>query len=129
MKIELTKETSVATHTGADKIYWWVRAWEGEDIIYRKDHVSKCFLDEEQAKNFYEGCKRHLEKYGTYAAHVEIVISETIETPIHEPAYLPDVARPFALMKLNDKLRLVSERTIFGLSIQTALHSRPFLRQ
>ena len=42
---------------------------------------------------------------------------------------LPDLARPFALMKLNDKLRLVSERTIFGLSIQTALHSRPMDRQ
>ena len=42
---------------------------------------------------------------------------------------LPDLARPFALMKLNDRLRLVSERTIFGSSIQTALHSRPMDRQ
>jgi len=42
---------------------------------------------------------------------------------------LPDLARPFALMKLNDRLRMVSERTIFGSSIQTALHSRPMDRQ
>lgn len=42
---------------------------------------------------------------------------------------LPDLARPFQLMKLNDKLRMVSDRTIFGLSIQTALHSRPMDKQ
>jgi hypothetical protein len=86
MKIELTKETSVDKHTGEPKIWYWVRAYEGEDIIYRKDHVRECFYDEVQATKFYEGCKRHLELYGTYATHVEIVISETIEPPIHEPA-------------------------------------------
>ena len=81
MKIELTKETSVDKHTGDPKIYYWVRAYEGEDIIYRKDHVRECFLDEETATHFYDGCKRHLEKYGTYANYVETLRSEDIEVP------------------------------------------------
>lgn len=81
MKIELIKETSVDKKTGDPSIYYWVRVFEGDDHIYRKDYVRECFWEEETAKRFYEGCKKHLEKYGTYASQTETLLSETIETP------------------------------------------------
>ena len=42
---------------------------------------------------------------------------------------LPDLARPFALMKLNDKLRLISDNTLLGFTIQHRLLTKGMDRE
>jgi hypothetical protein len=73
MKIELTKEESVNKKTGDPEIWFWVRSYEGEHT-----HVRECFYEEETARVFYEGCKQHYLKHGTYAPAKEVILSESV---------------------------------------------------
>jgi hypothetical protein len=74
MKIELSKEVSVANGMGSDpigqeRIIWWVRA---------ESAVSEPFQREGDARDYYNGMIELYKKYGSFKPPVEIIDYATI---------------------------------------------------
>jgi hypothetical protein len=82
MKLEIRKETKTSLENESGVVVWyWVVVDDNVGLA-----ASRPFNTQESAEKYYATLKSFYSTNGTFGTVTEILLSETIETPTHEPA-------------------------------------------